>query len=329
VHEFHAPILERLERLVRRGQRTGDFDHNLSAHWLATAFLGRVHSAADEVAAGRIDSEGARRALARTVPGVFGVSSLRSLGSRVGVARRVTGPGQARLRRMPTMRSTPVAIKLLAVPATAAIVLAGPWVTGAVITNDFVVAMWLTAAWMALAGGAALAVAIRSRALRWPVLGAYAVTAAVAGAYLGWSVVFDDVVDERVATAAPAPERATGTLPAAPRNVLLGRGRFEAVRHPAQGVASAIRLARGGRVLTLTGFDVDNGPDLRLYLVAGRASDEGDVRDYVDLGALKGNRGDQQYELPRGLDLERYSTVVVWCRAFSVLFARAPLRVTV
>jgi hypothetical protein len=64
-----------------------------------------------------------------------------------------------------------------------------------------------------------------------------------------------------------------------------------------------------------------------VYAVAGPARSEGEVRDYVDLGALKGNRGDQQYRLPADLDLERHSTVVVWCRAFSVLFARAPMRV--
>jgi hypothetical protein len=217
--------------------------------------------------------------------------------------------------------------RLLAIPVTVAVVLAGLWVTGGAITNDFAVAMALTAAWMGLAGCAALVVAFRSRAFRWPVLGAYAITAAVAGAYLGSSVLFDDVVNERVAMAsAPAPAAAAGEAPrrAAPRNVRLRSGRFESVRHPATGVATAIRLARGGRVLTLTDFDVDNGPDLRLYLVAGPARTEGEVRDFVDLGALKGNRGDQQYELPRGLDLERYSTVVVWCRAFSVLFARAP-----
>jgi Electron transfer DM13 len=227
---------------------------------------------------------------------------------------------------MPTMRSTPTVARVLAIPATAAVVVTGLWVTGGVITNDFGAAMKLTGAWMALAGGLAAWLALRNRALRWPVLGTYAVTAAVAGVFLGSSVVFDDVVDERVAMAEPVRERAA----AAPalRNELLGRGRFESVRHPAKGVASAIRLARDGRVLTLTGFDVDNGPDLRLYLVAGPAREEGEVRDFVDLGALKGNRGDQQYELPRGLDLDRHATVVVWCRAFSVLFARAPLRET-
>ena len=219
------------------------------------------------------------------------------------------------------------ALRLLAVPVTAAIVLAGLWVTGAAITNDFTLAMGLNAAWMALAGAIALALAVRSRSLRWPVLGTYVVTAAVAGAYLGSSIVFDDVVDEQVAMAydAPAPVAGEPRRPAAPRNVRLRAGRFESVRHPATGLATAIRLARGGRVLTLTGFATDNGPDLRLYLVAGPARSEGEVRDYVDLGALKGNRGDQQYELPSGLDLGRYSTAVVWCRAFSVLFARAPL----
>jgi hypothetical protein len=59
--------------------------------------------------------------------------------------------------------------------------------------------------------------------------------------------------------------------------------------------------------------------------VAGPAADESQVEDHVDLGGLKGNRGDQQYTVPADVDLPRYRTVVIWCRAFSVLFARAPL----
>jgi Electron transfer DM13 len=225
-----------------------------------------------------------------------------------------------------TQRRTPIALRLLAAPATAAIVLTGLWVAGGVITNDFGLAMWLTAAWMGLAGAAAAVVALRSRAFRWPVLGGYVVTAALAGAYLGSSVLFDDVVNEQIATAPTEAGRPSGDerRRTTPRNVRLRSGRFESVRHPATGTATAIRLAPGGRVITLTDFEVDNGPDLRLYLVAGPARSEGQVRDYVDLGALKGNRGDQQYELPAGLDLDRYSTAVIWCRAFSVLFARAP-----
>jgi uncharacterized protein YndB with AHSA1/START domain len=45
----------------------------------------------------------------------------------------------------------------------------------------------------------------------------------------------------------------------------------------------------------------------------------------IDLGALKGNRGDQQYELPRRAALAG-RTVVIWCRAFRAPFGSAPLR---
>ena len=76
-------------------------------------------------------------------------------------------------------------------------------------------------------------------------------------------------------------------------------------------------------MLTLTRFEVDNGPDLRVYLVPGRVRGEDDVEDFVDLGALKGNKGDQQYTLPAGVDPARYGSVVIWCRAFSVAFAAA------
>jgi Electron transfer DM13 len=214
-----------------------------------------------------------------------------------------------------------LALRLLSIPATLVIVVAGTWVTGALLTNDFTLAMRLTAAWIGLAGLIALVIALRSRAFRWPVLGTYVVTVAVIGGYLSLSMFRDDVVNERVAVAAPRAPSSSGTS-----NVLLSAGRFESVRHDALGRAEAIELARGGRVLTLTDFDVDNGPDLRVYLVAGPALSEGDVDDFEDLGGLKGNVGNQQYELPADLDLDRYSTVVIWCRAFSVLFARAPLK---
>jgi hypothetical protein len=193
-------------------------------------------------------------------------------------------------------------------------VLAGIWITGALITNDFSVSMWLTAGWIAVSALACLAVALRSRTLRWPVLGAYVAAAAAAGLYLGPAAIGDRVVNERVAVAAA--ERP---------NVRLAAGRFEPVRHDARGDATVIRVARGGRVLTLTDFAVANGPDLRLYLVAGPARTESDVKDRIDLGALKGNEGNQQYTIPMGTDVNHYATVVVWCRLFSVLFARAEL----
>jgi hypothetical protein len=52
----------------------------------------------------------------------------------------------------------------------------------------------------------------------------------------------------------------------------------------------------------------------------------GDLGEFRDLGALKGNVGNQQYGLSRDVNIERYTTVVVWCRAFSVAFTSAPLQ---
>jgi electron transfer DM13 len=226
-------------------------------------------------------------------------------------------------------------LSLASIPVVVIVVVLGIWATGAVITNNFAVAMWLTVGWMVLTGLVCLAIAARSAALRWPVLAAYVAVAVAAAGYLGSSTLVDDVVDEQVAAAADdatssavdagaKPNRESGRA-APPRNVRLRAGRFEAVRHPAVGTATVIRLAEGGRVLTLTDFDVDNGPDLRVYLVAGPARSEGEVDDFVDLGGLKGNRGNQQYEIPDRVDVDRYATAVIWCRAFSVLFARAPL----
>ena len=77
IHELHGPILERLTRLVRRGQRSGDFDPGLPATWLASAFLGLVHVAADEVAAGRLGDAAAGRALGLSVSRVFGAAEAR------------------------------------------------------------------------------------------------------------------------------------------------------------------------------------------------------------------------------------------------------------
>ena len=214
---------------------------------------------------------------------------------------------------MSTLSPRPsVAAKLAAAVSVAVVVLAGIWISGGLITNDFELAMALTAVWMALAAAGCLVVAWRRPGLRAPVIGAYLLTAVVAGGYLGRSMFVDDVVNERVVRVTP-------------RADLVARGTFEPVAHSAAGTATAIRTAGGKRVLTLTNFEVDNGPDLRVYLVAGPARDESEVDDFEDLGALKGNKGDQQYDLPRELDLDRYATVVIWCRAFSVNFARAPL----
>jgi hypothetical protein len=224
---------------------------------------------------------------------------------------------------MNVRKRTSIAAKLAAALTVIVVVLAGIWVSGGLITNDFGLAMALTFVWMGVAAAACLAIAWRRPGLRVPVLGAYLLIAVVAGGYLGRSTLIDDEVNERVVRVTPP--AADSVDSERPTNVLLGRGSFQPVAHSARGTATTIRTASGKRVLTLTGFEVDNGPDLRVYLVAGPARDESEVEVFEDLGALKGNKGNQQYELPRRLDLDRYTTVVVWCRAFSVNFARAPL----
>ena len=70
---FHAPILDRLRRLIRRGQRLGEFDRKLDADWLALSFLALMHMAADEVANGRRSAADAEAALLRSIPRLFAV----------------------------------------------------------------------------------------------------------------------------------------------------------------------------------------------------------------------------------------------------------------
>ena len=72
-HALHMPILERLERLIGRGQRAGDFDRRLAPAWLLAAFLGLAHAAAQEVAAGRLSAEEASSTLRTSVARLFGV----------------------------------------------------------------------------------------------------------------------------------------------------------------------------------------------------------------------------------------------------------------
>ncbi|MGH3059607.1 MAG: TetR/AcrR family transcriptional regulator [Gaiellaceae bacterium] len=74
-HALHGPILERLERLIGRGQRAGDFDRRLAPAWLLAAFLGLAHAAAQEVAAGRLSAEEASDALRTSVARVFGTAT--------------------------------------------------------------------------------------------------------------------------------------------------------------------------------------------------------------------------------------------------------------
>jgi hypothetical protein len=90
--------------------------------------------------------------------------------------------------------------------------------------------------------------------------------------------------------------------------------------HNAEGVAKILYSQGGNNVLRLEEFKSTNGPDLYVYL-----STDKQASDFVSLGRLKANIGNQNYDIPSGTDLSKYDTVLVWCKQFSVLFGSAEL----
>jgi hypothetical protein len=90
--------------------------------------------------------------------------------------------------------------------------------------------------------------------------------------------------------------------------------------HNVEGVAKVIPLSDGKTFLRVENLKATNGPDLYVYL-----STDVNTSDIVNLGRLKGNIGNQNYEIPTGTDLSKYDTVLIWCKAFSTLFGSARL----
>jgi hypothetical protein len=164
-------------------------------------------------------------------------------------------------------------------------------------------------------------------------------------AFQPWKLFIDDTVDEGVPVAA-----VTATTPAAPNNSadssgdagndgrvgqqdpeVLAQGKFISHEHETTGTARILQLADGRRVLRLAGLQTSNGPDLKVWLAAAPVlpGRDGwfvfDDDEYVDLGALKGNVGNQNYDIPADVDLESYDSVAIWCDRFSVSFGAAAL----
>ncbi len=140
----------------------------------------------------------------------------------------------------------------------------------------------------------------------------------------------DQRVNESPPGASDTPDPSSSPAsPEGPAN--LSTGEFRPLEHDVQGRALVLETADGTRFLRFEDLDVSNGPDLVVYLSA-LGADQGwhdaDDAEFLDLGALKGNVGDQNYELPAGVDLGKYRSVVIWCRRFTVGFAVAPVSVT-
>lgn len=90
--------------------------------------------------------------------------------------------------------------------------------------------------------------------------------------------------------------------------------------HNAEGISKIIQIENDTNILRLENLKATNGPDLYVYLSTGKTA-----TDFISLGRLKGNIGNQNYAIPSGTDLTKYNTVLIWCRAFSVLFGSARL----
>jgi hypothetical protein len=134
-------------------------------------------------------------------------------------------------------------------------------------------------------------------------------------------------------TTAPAPtaEPEPTAIPAptaVPEPIVLVMGSFVAGSVPgdtADGTATIYQLADGSRLLRLEEFSATNGPDLFVALSSSANPDRDGLRnsEWIQLEALKGNQGYQNYALPADLDLSLYRTVVIWCRTFDIVFGYA------
>ena len=107
-------------------------------------------------------------------------------------------------------------------------------------------------------------------------------------------------------------------------------GRLEGKAHQTSGRATIYRTPDGKQYLRLTDFSTSNGPDVHVVLAR---SDEANLTqeivkgelDSVELGSLKGNEGDQNYDLPASVDLQKYNAAVIYCERFHAVFGLAQL----
>jgi hypothetical protein len=108
-------------------------------------------------------------------------------------------------------------------------------------------------------------------------------------------------------------------------------GRLHAKLHDTTGRATVYRQPDGTLTLRLSDFHTSNGPDVHVVLAAPddpglQSSAPGIALTSVEVGALKGNEGDQDYRLPEKADLARYNTVVIYCERFRAVFGDGSLQ---
>jgi len=106
-------------------------------------------------------------------------------------------------------------------------------------------------------------------------------------------------------------------MPSTPQ--LVSQAMFKPRAHEVGGIAKLIDV-NGKKVLRFEDFDTVNGPELHIYLSSELGND-----DFIDLGIIKATKGNVNYDIPEGIDTEKYNKVLVWCKPFGVLFSYADL----
>jgi len=135
-------------------------------------------------------------------------------------------------------------------------------------------------------------------------------------------------VNKTVNEALPTAQSASMAMAKSTEPMVLAKGDFRGLAHETKGAATVHQLGERKRVLRLTNFETSNGPDVHVYLVAAEvAKDNATVKQagFIDLGSLKGNKGDQNYDIPGDADLNKYKSVSIWCARFGVNFGAASL----
>lgn len=111
---------------------------------------------------------------------------------------------------------------------------------------------------------------------------------------------------------------------------IIASGRFRgASRHQATGTAQLVKTSDGGYAVSFSNFASDPGPDI--FIILSTAEDprsSGDIKKsrYIALGRRQGETGGQSYTLPFTVDPDKFRSVGIWCRQYSILFGAAPLR---
>lgn len=130
------------------------------------------------------------------------------------------------------------------------------------------------------------------------------------------------------ATELPEAEQAMPEMQGAEQVASGSFTRIDSVRW-AEGTAKIYQLPDNTKILHFENFRAANGPDLRVVLsaAAGPLTNE-EVRQGnldLELGLLKGTIGNQNYQIPAQINLNQYNSVVIYSRAFGIVFSSAPI----